>query len=41
MIAVAAYFHAEHRGFGGGDPVDDWLTAEKEIDSVLNNIKAH
>lgn len=35
MIAEAAYFLAEHRGFGGGDPVQDWLTAEAEIDSWL------
>ncbi len=44
MIAVAAYFRAEHRGFGGGDPVEDWLAAEVEIDSMLNSrksIKAH
>lgn len=44
MIAVAAYFRAEHRGFGEGDPVEDWLAAEAEIDSMLNNrkaIKAH
>lgn len=36
MIAEAAYFLAEHRGFGGGDPVQDWLTAEAEIDSWLS-----
>lgn len=44
MISVAAYFRAEHRGFGGGDPVEDWLAAEAEIDSILNSrkaIKAH
>jgi hypothetical protein len=31
MIAEAAYFRAQARGFQGGDPVDDWLTAEAEI----------
>lgn len=31
QIAEAAYFHAEHRGFKGGDPVADWLAAEAEI----------
>jgi hypothetical protein len=31
MIAEAAYYHAEKRGFQGGDPVSDWLAAEKEI----------
>jgi chromosome segregation ATPase len=34
MIAEAAYFRAEHRGFGG-DPVSDWLEAENEIDAKL------
>ena len=44
MISVAAYFHAEHRGFGGGDALADWLAAEAEIDAMLNSskgIKAH
>lgn len=36
QVAVAAYFHAEHRGFNGGDPVADWLAAEAEIDAALN-----
>jgi hypothetical protein len=31
MIAEAAYFRAQARGFAGGDPVDDWLAAEAEI----------
>lgn len=44
MISVAAYFHFEHRGFGGGDALSDWLAAEAEIDAMLNNrkdIKVH
>lgn len=32
MIAEAAYLRAEARGFRGGNPVDDWLQAEAEID---------
>ncbi|MBI5040006.1 MAG: DUF2934 domain-containing protein [Gammaproteobacteria bacterium] len=36
MIAEAAYFMAEHRGFNGGDPVQDWLTAESEIDALYS-----
>ena len=32
MIAEAAYYRAEQRGFQDGDPVADWLAAEKEID---------
>jgi hypothetical protein len=35
MIAEAAYFRAERRGFRGGDPVADWLEAEQEIHTVL------
>lgn len=34
MIAEAAYYQAERRGFGG-DPVSDWLEAEAEIDRML------
>lgn len=34
-IAEAAYFRALQRGFDGGDPMDDWLQAEREIDSAL------
>lgn len=39
LISVAAYFRAEHRGFEGGDPMEDWLAAEAEIDTMLNNSK--
>lgn len=35
MIAEAAYFRAAARGFQGGDPVQDWLAAEAEIDRML------
>jgi len=35
MIAEAAYFRALERGFAGGDPVDDWLAAEREISRAL------
>lgn len=30
MIAVSAYFRAEHRGFAPGCEMDDWLQAEAE-----------
>jgi len=33
-IRVAAYYHAEHRGFAPGHELDDWLLAEREIDAV-------
>ena len=35
MIAELAYFRAESRGFQGGDPVEDWLIAEREVDARL------
>lgn len=31
MIATAAYFLAEKRGFEPGHELDDWLTAEIEV----------
>jgi hypothetical protein len=33
MIAVAAYFHAEQRGFAPGGEMDDWLQAEAECNA--------
>ena len=41
MIAEAAYYLAEHRGFQGGDPVRDWLQAEAEIDHRLLGTASH
>jgi hypothetical protein len=35
MIAEAAYFKAESRGFAGGDPELDWHEAETEVDTIL------
>ena len=35
MIAEAAYFRAMQRGFTGGNPQDDWLAAEREINRLL------
>ncbi len=35
MIAEAAYFRAMQRGFTNGDPLDDWLVAEREISHLL------
>jgi hypothetical protein len=35
MIAEAAYYHAEHRGFESGHELEDWLAAEEEIDGLL------
>ena len=32
LIALRAYLHADARGFPGGEPMQDWLQAEAEID---------
>lgn len=37
LIAQAAYLRAEKRGFQGGDPVEDWLAAEAEVDARLRS----
>jgi hypothetical protein len=34
-IAELAYLRALERGFQGGDPVDDWLAAEREVNRML------
>jgi hypothetical protein len=31
MVATAAYYRAERRGFERGSPVDDWTEAESEL----------
>jgi hypothetical protein len=35
MIAIAAYYRAERRGFDSGDALTDWLEAEAEVDALL------
>jgi hypothetical protein len=35
MVAEAAYFCAERRGFEPGHEIEDWLAAESQIDTVL------
>jgi Protein of unknown function (DUF2934) len=37
MIAEAAYYRAEARGFISGDELQDWLDAENEIDRLLGS----
>ncbi len=37
MVAQAAYYIAEQRGFICGREVEDWLLAEKQIDSALSS----
>ncbi len=35
MIAEAAYYKAEQRGFQGGNPEDDWIEAAAEVDRMI------
>jgi hypothetical protein len=35
LIAEAAYFRAEKRGFAPGHEAEDWLSAEREVDDRL------
>jgi hypothetical protein len=36
MIAEAAYYLAEKRGFSGGNELTDWVAAEKQVDAILS-----
>ena len=35
MVATAAYFLAEKRGFATGCEIEDWVFAEAKIDLIL------
>jgi hypothetical protein len=37
MIAENAYYRAQQRGFNGGQSIDDWLAAEREVNRLLPN----
>jgi len=37
MVAEAAYYRAEKRGFSTGEELRDWLAAEKEIDRQIRS----
>ena len=41
MIAAAAYFKAEKRGFVPGRALDDWLESEREIDEALRPLPTY
>jgi len=41
MIAEAAYFRARQRDFAPGGELEDWLSAELEIDALLRTDGAH
>lgn len=36
LIAQAAYFRAQHRGFEPGYELKDWQAAESEVNVLLN-----
>jgi hypothetical protein len=36
LVAQAAYFRAQRRGFAPGQEQEDWYAAEAEIDAALN-----
>jgi hypothetical protein len=38
MIAEAAYYRAEQRGFAPGDELSDWLLAEVDIERSLGKL---
>ncbi len=35
MVAEAAYYRAEQRGFEPGRELEDWCAAESDVDSLL------
>jgi len=37
MVAEAAYYLAEQRGFSEGNAEKDWITAETQIDQLLSS----
>jgi hypothetical protein len=39
MIAVAAYFRAEKRGFSPNHELADWLDAENEIERYMSSFQ--
>lgn len=38
MVAEAAYYRAEKRGFAPGQETSDWLAAEAEIETLLDSM---
>jgi hypothetical protein len=38
MVAEAAYYRAQHRGFEPGGELDDWIHAEAEIDHLIQSV---
>ena len=38
LIATAAYYRAEKRGFAPGHETEDWLAAEREVDGFGSDL---
>jgi hypothetical protein len=41
MIARAAYYRSQRRGFAPGLELDDWLAAEQDINAICGLIEPH
>lgn len=39
LVATAAYYRAERRGFAPGHEVDDWLAAEQDVNLACGWLK--
>jgi Protein of unknown function (DUF2934) len=40
LVAAEAYFRAERRGFAAGNELEDWVAAERAVDSRLAQTQA-
>jgi hypothetical protein len=40
LVAIAAYYRAERRGFAPGGEVQDWIAAEREVAAQLDGPRA-
>jgi hypothetical protein len=40
LVAIAAYYRAERRGFAPGGEVEDWLEAEREVATRIGESRA-
>jgi hypothetical protein len=40
MIAEAAYYRAQRRGFAPGGELEDWVHAEAEIDRLIQSVSS-
>jgi hypothetical protein len=38
LVAVAAYYRAERRGFAPNAEISDWLEAEAEVENLLKTL---